>query len=198
MIVPWVHTLSPFSPYFGLGQNSVTIKRVGHGWVRAYHFETRTIKVFLSLWGIPPMRIAVCFDGRITTRDHVPTFNLRALSPPPLYLIRFSLFLGLLIQRLKICYLHILFIIYLRPTLALSVFYTPTRISRVSSPSHSPSHPPTIPSTALRSEYPFRFQSNTPLRDEMAARADVKPPRFRAANTAFIISFGFQCGLVYK
>ena len=37
-------------PSFGLGQNSATIKRVGHGWVRAFHFETRTIKVFLSLW----------------------------------------------------------------------------------------------------------------------------------------------------
>ena len=108
------------SPYFGLGQNSVTIKRVGHGWVRAYHFETRTIKVFLSLWDkhaiIPPMRIAVCFDGRITTRDHIPAFNLRALSPPPHYLIRFSFFLGLLIHHLKICYLHILLIIHLRPT----------------------------------------------------------------------------------
>ena len=50
----------------------------GHGWVRAYHFETRTINVFLSLWDkhaiMPPMRIAVCFDGRITTRDHIPTF----------------------------------------------------------------------------------------------------------------------------
>ena len=97
--------IPPHSPQFGLGQNSVTIKRVGHGWVRAYHFETRTIKVFLSLWDkhaiMPPMRIAVSFDGRITTHDHIPTFYLRALSPPPHFRIRFFLFLYLRIYRIK-------------------------------------------------------------------------------------------------
>ena len=30
-------------------KNSVTIKCVRHGWVRAYHFETRTTKVFLFM-----------------------------------------------------------------------------------------------------------------------------------------------------
>ena len=90
-------THSPLSPYFGLGQNSVTIKRVGHGWVRAFHFETRTIKVFLSLWDkhaiMPPMRIAVCFDGRIIIHDHILTNTLRALSPLPHYFTRYILFL---------------------------------------------------------------------------------------------------------
>ena len=52
--------------------------------MRAYHFETRTIKDFLSLWDkhatMPPERLAVCFDGRITIHDHVLTNTLRALS----------------------------------------------------------------------------------------------------------------------
>ena len=54
--------------------------------MRVYHFETRTIKVFLSLWDkhaiMPLMRTAVCFDGRISHRDHIRTFHLER-SPSP-------------------------------------------------------------------------------------------------------------------
>ena len=93
MLCPWSHgSTNPATPHFGLGQNSVTIKRVGHGWVCTYHFETHTIKVFRSLWDkhtiMPLMRIrvAVCFDGRIVIHDHIPTNTLRALSPLPHFL----------------------------------------------------------------------------------------------------------------
>ena len=69
-----------------------------YGWVRAYHFETRTIKVFLSLWDkhaiMPQMRIAVCFDGRIIIHDHIPIDTLRALSPLPHFRILYVLFLA--------------------------------------------------------------------------------------------------------
>ena len=57
--------VTPPSLHFGLGQNSVTIKHVGHGWVCVpHHFETCTIKVSLStLWDehtiMLLMRIAV-------------------------------------------------------------------------------------------------------------------------------------------
>ena len=91
VIVPRVHTpRTPRSPRrIGLAQNSATIERVGHGWVRAYHFETRTIKVFLSLWDkhavMPLMRIAVYLDGRISSRGHIRTFYLER-SPSPSHL----------------------------------------------------------------------------------------------------------------
>ena len=39
--------------------------------------------------------------GGFTTRDHIPTFYLRALSPPPHFPIRFILFLYLRIYRFK-------------------------------------------------------------------------------------------------
>ena len=39
---------------------------------------------------MPPMRIAVCFDGWIVIHDHIPTNTLRALSPSPLsYMVCF-------------------------------------------------------------------------------------------------------------
>ena len=91
VIAPRVHTpRTPRSPRrIGLGQNSATIERVGHGWVRTYHFETRTIKVFLSLWDkhavMPLTRIAVYFDGRFTSRGHIRTFHLER-SPSPSHL----------------------------------------------------------------------------------------------------------------
>ena len=48
-----------------------------HGWVRTYHFEIRTTKVFIPLCDkhatMPLMRIAVCFDGRINTHHHIFT-----------------------------------------------------------------------------------------------------------------------------
>ena len=82
-------SISRFSTVFlallDLGQNSVTIKRDGHGWMRAYHFETRTIKVFLSLWDkhaiMPLMRITVCrlMDGSLFTI----TFPLTPLERSP-------------------------------------------------------------------------------------------------------------------
>ena len=53
--------------------------------------KTRTIKVFLSLWDkhatMPLMRIAVCFDGRISSRDRIFTTFLWALSPSPVTLL---------------------------------------------------------------------------------------------------------------
>ena len=58
--------------------------------MHAYHFETRTIEVFLSLWDkhaiVPPIGVAVCFDGWIIIHDHIPANTLRALSPLPHYL----------------------------------------------------------------------------------------------------------------
>ena len=151
------------NPHFGLGLNSVTIKRVGHGWVHAYYFETRTIKVFLSLWDkhaiMPPMRIAVCFDGRIVIHDHIPTNILRALSPLLHFFIPYVLFLvpfyspsvnpftsissslfNFSPRKRAPCFSHLLELhVYLR----------------------FPIHPlpfPTIPSTGLRFEYSFKFQ----------------------------------------
>ena len=51
------------TPHFGLGQNSVTIKRVGRGWVRTYHIETRTTKEFIPFWNkhttVPLMRLVL-------------------------------------------------------------------------------------------------------------------------------------------
>ena len=35
---------------------------------------------------MPPMRLAVCFYGRIIIHDHIPAITLRALSPLPHYL----------------------------------------------------------------------------------------------------------------
>ena len=101
------------------------------GWVRTYHFETRTITVFLSLWdkhaAMPPMRIAVSFDGRIVIHDHIPTNTLRALSPLPHYLTWYVLFLvALLFTVHQSIHLHVLFIIHFLPTFinALFVFHT--------------------------------------------------------------------------
>ena len=88
VIAPWVHT--PRSPLrIGLGQNFATIERVGHGWVRTYHFKTRTIKVFLSLWDkhavMSLTRIAVYLDGRFSSRGHILTFHPER-SPSPSHL----------------------------------------------------------------------------------------------------------------
>ena len=57
--------------------------------MRTYHLETRTIKVFISLWHkhatMPLTRLAVCFVGRISIHDRFFTKPLRALSPFPTY-----------------------------------------------------------------------------------------------------------------
>ena len=95
-------TITPFphTPHFGLGQNSITIKRVGHGWVRTYHIETRTTKEFIPLWNkhttMPLMRLVVCFDGRImsavtssppsfSSAHPVPHVSFRASMPFTIY-----------------------------------------------------------------------------------------------------------------
>ena len=58
--------------------------------MHAYHFETHTIEVFLSLWDkhsiMPLMRIAVCFDGQIFINDHIPANTLGVLAPLSHYL----------------------------------------------------------------------------------------------------------------
>ena len=95
-------------------------------------------------------------DHQLRSHSH---FYLRALSPPPHFPIRFTLFLYLRIYRFKSAIsIFPSFNIHLQPTLAPSVIFTPTWIPHISSTCHSPSHPPTIPSTALRCEYPFKFQ----------------------------------------
>ena len=148
--------------HFDLGQNSVTIKCVGHGWVRAYHFETRTVKVFLSLWdkhaSMPPMRIAVCFDGRIIIHDHILINTLRALSPSPssCFLYRMVCSLCLFTRRPSIhSSPYPLYYSFSSRANALPVFHTyynsmwyipPQLVSSLSSP---PPPFPIIPSTAL-------------------------------------------------
>ena len=71
------NTHFPHTRYFGLGQNSTTIKCVGHGWVCTYHFETLTRKVFIPLWdkhaAMPLTTLTVCFDGQINTHDCIFT-----------------------------------------------------------------------------------------------------------------------------
>ena len=106
-------------------------ERVGHGWVCAYHFETRTIKVFLSLWDkhaiMPPIRIAVCFDGRIIIHDHIPTNTLRALShlPHVSNTVCFVLCAFLFTVRRSI-HLHTLFFIPFLTAQTRSLCFTPT------------------------------------------------------------------------
>ena len=140
-------------------RHSVTIKRVGHGWVRAYHFETRTIKVFLSLWDkqaiMPPMRIAVCFDGRIFIHDHIPF---------PVFQIPYVLFLCLFYSPSVNPFISIssLYIIHFLTAQTRSLCFTPTTTPCDTHSFHvylrfpvPPLSFPTIPSTALRSEYPL-------------------------------------------
>ena len=165
-----LHTLvllwsGPGQTHFPHTPHSATIKRVGHGWVRAYYFETRTIKVFLSLWDkhaiMPPMRIAVCFDGRIVIHDHIPRSNtVRALSLLPHYLTWYALFLVFFYlpsidlftsifsslftfcpHKCALCFSHLLELhVHLRFPIPHFAFGR------------------TIPSAALRSKYPFKFQ----------------------------------------
>ena len=65
--------------------NSVTIKRVGHGWVRTYHIETRTTKEFIPLWNkhttMPLMRFVLM--GGSLPRSQFHLHSLRTLTPPP-------------------------------------------------------------------------------------------------------------------
>ena len=118
--------------------------------MRTYHFKACTIKVSLSLWDkhavMPPMRLAVCFDGWVTIWDHIPTFYPRALSPPPHYHIHCSSFLMPFYLPPKICLLQILFIIHLRP----HNYINSTQIFALPFPFLI--LPQTFPSTALRSE----------------------------------------------
>ena len=109
---------------------------------------------------MPPMRIPVCFDERIIIHDHIPIDTIRALSLPfPIFVYCMFCSLRLFIHRPSIHsspYLSSLFIFSPRKRapccshlLELQVFL------------RFPIYPlpfPTIPSTALRSEYPFKFQ----------------------------------------
>ena len=85
VIIPRVHTLSAF-PVFRLGPKFRN-HRARRAWMGA-HLPFRTIKVFLSLWDkhaiMPPMRIAVCFDGRIIIHDHID-FPLTPFERSPLF-----------------------------------------------------------------------------------------------------------------
>ena len=120
----------------------------------------------LGWWGqgrkctCPPMRIAVCFDGRIIIHDHIPTNTLWALSPLPHYLTRYVLF----------------FVPFYSPSINLFTSIS-SSLFNFSPHKRAPcfSHllelhvylgfpiPPvpftTSPSTALRSEYPFKSDS---------------------------------------
>ena len=46
---------------------------------------------------MPPMRLAVCFDGRITIHDHIPTNNLIALPFPHVSNATYSLHYAFLV-----------------------------------------------------------------------------------------------------
>ena len=103
------------TPHFSLGQNSVTIKRVGHGWVRTYHIETRTIKECIPLWNkhttIPLMRLVVCFDGRIIYTVTVsPPSSLIAHPVPHVLFSTFYAFHNLLLLSSGYLVILILFL----------------------------------------------------------------------------------------
>ena len=107
-----------------------------------------------------------CFDGRIIIHDHIPTNPLRALSSLPHFLTRYVLFLVLFYSpsinlftsispslfslsphKRASCFSHLLELhVYLHFPITLLPF-------------------PTISSTALRSEYPFKFQKSNFQRD---------------------------------
>ena len=123
------------------------MKRAGHGWVHAYQFKTRTIKVLLSLWDkhaiMHLMKIAVCFDGRISYRDHICTFQLRVLSLPSPFsnIIYFSHYAFSLTTQ-------ILFFIHLLPTRSRCRFSQLNSLHTNLYPHITPL-PSTIPSSTL-------------------------------------------------
>ena len=115
---------------------------------------------------MPSKRIAICFDGRIIIHDHIPTDTLSVLSPLPhvSYSVCFVPCAFLVIVRPSI-HLYILFVIHFLPEHTRFLCFTPTTTSCDTHSFHmyfpfpiSPLPFPTIPSTALRSEYPLKFQ----------------------------------------
>ena len=119
---------------------------------------------------MPPMRIAVCFDGRIIIHNHIPTNTLRALSllPHVSYTVCFVPCAFLVTVRQPI-HLHILFIIHFLPMQTRSLCFTPTTTP---CDTHSfpvflrfpvpPSPFPITPSTAIISEYPSNSRIGIP------------------------------------
>ena len=71
------HLIMKFShtPHFGLGHNSVTIKRVGHGWVRATNLWNKHVTM-------PLMRLVV-FDGQIISTVTVSPPSFSSAHPVP-------------------------------------------------------------------------------------------------------------------
>ena len=115
---------------------------------------------------MPPMRIAVCFDVLIIIHDHIPTNTLRALSPLPhvSYTVCFVSCACLVTVR-QCIHLYILFIILFLSAQTRFLCFTPTTTPCDTNSFHvylrfpiPPLPFPTIPSTALRSEYPLKFQ----------------------------------------
>ena len=92
----------PHTPHFGLGQNSITIKRVGHGWVLIYHFETRTIKGIYPFMGQTRYYCPLMGGSAITITFSLSPSERSPSSPRILFLISHSPILCLLCY----CYCH--------------------------------------------------------------------------------------------
>ena len=127
-------TCFAYTLHFSLGQNSVTIKRVGHGWVRTYHIETRTTKEFIPLWNkhatMPLMRLVVCFDGRIS---HTVTVS----SPSSSSALPVSPFHSPPFMPLTVCYFVLLHVLLLLFCFVLFIYYLFYFLPRSVSPLHS-------------------------------------------------------------